>query len=155
MRVKANGGGGGGNGLIITPSSTSASAELSGYGKVNAINLNFASRGWLPNGTDTSANYTVNLGATKDVKYVLFAMTASSYEGSISYTTPITIGISVSTGGSYTQVANETFARQGTSFIYKIYPINKSASSIKIDLTVPSASESLAVGNGYKIAVFE
>ena len=118
--------------------------------------MNQTQKGWLPASGRMNDYFIEYFGAVKDVKYLLFAMTATNYGDTINYATPIVVDISVSTdgGSTFSHVSSNNFERQGTSFIYAIYPINKQANAIKVELTVASGSP-LEVGAGYKIASFE
>ena len=150
-----NGGGSAEIATVLRPSSVSASSShASGnYNADKAVNMNFSSTGWLPVASSTTANITFTYNSAQDVKYVLFGLSTSAYDTAIN-SGDMSVEIQTSSGGAYSSSLTDTFSRVGTGFVYKIYPINKSASSIKVLLDSTGSSYSLTSGTGYKFLAF-
>lgn len=152
MESSAVGGGNITQGKWIRPSSVNVSSTYdSSYVANNAVVMNFTTYGWLPSSNASSGWIEIDFGSAKDVDYVLFGLTSNTYSSVIN-TTDIDIEIYSTTSETYgTADYTGKFVRQGTGFVYCIYPINKSAQKVKVSIS----GTLLTAANGFKIMAFE
>ena len=138
----------------IRPSSiTASSTSSSTYAASKSNDYNISVAGWAPLNTESNPWIVMDLGSSKDVKYVTFGTVTNSDTTDMSSKPDKTLDIYTSNDGNYSATADITQVLSYSNVlghIMYVIPINKSVRYIKFLLE----GTGHASYQGYKIEIY-